>query len=377
MNNNFDDLNINDNLLRGIYAYGFEKPSNIQTKAIPIINNGTDLIAQSQSGTGKTGAFCIGVLNNIDLEKKETQAIIISPTHELAEQTYEVMINISNYMNINIKKVIGKTNIGESKKELESNPQVVIATPGRLLDMIDRKYLFTNSVKHFVLDEADEILSIGFMETIYNIIKFLPQDTHICLFSATMPPEILELTDRFMNNSEKILIDKENLTLEGIKQFYLNCSIYKWKYDVLIDLYESITINQCIIYVNTKNVLNFVVDKLLERDYPISYIHGELSSQDRKKNLNDFKSGSTRILISTDLLSRGIDIQQLSLVINFDLPKNKETYIHRIGRSGRYGRKGTTINFILNDEVNDIKDLEKFYNTTIEEMPENISDYIN
>jgi len=377
MNNNFDDLNINDNLLRGIYAYGFEKPSNIQNKAIPIINTGKDLIAQSQSGTGKTGAFSIGVLNNIDLEKKETQAIIISPTHELAEQTYEVMTNISNYMDVNIKKVIGKTNIGESRRELESNPHVIIATPGRLLDMINRKYLFTNSVKQFVLDEADEILSIGFMDTIYNIIKFLPQETQICLFSATMPGEILELTDRFMNNSEKILIDKENLTLEGIKQFYLNCNIYKWKYDVLIDLYESITINQCIIYVNTKNILTYLVDKLLEKNFPISYIHGELSSQDRKKNLNDFKSGNTRILISTDLLSRGIDIQQLSLVINFDLPKNKETYIHRIGRSGRYGRKGTTINFILNEEINDIKDLEKFYNTTIEEMPENISDYIN
>lgn len=377
MNNNFDDLDINDNLLRGIYAYGFEKPSNIQNKAIPIINTGKDLIAQSQSGTGKTGAFSIGVLNNIDLEKKETQAIIISPTHELAEQTYEVMVNISTYMDINIKKVIGKTNVNESRKELESNPQVIIATPGRLLDMMNRKYVFTNSVKHFVLDEADEILSIGFMDTIYNIIKYLPEQAHIYLFSATMPPEILELTDKFMDNSEKILIDKENLTLEGIKQFYLNCNIYKWKYDVLIDLYESITINQCIIYVNTRNILTNLVDTLLEKNFPISYIHGELSSQDRKKNLNDFKSGSTRILISTDLLSRGIDIQQLSLVINFDLPKNRETYIHRIGRSGRYGRKGTTINFILNDEVDTIKDLEKFYNTTIEEMPENISDYIN
>ena len=377
MNNNFDDLDINDNLLRGIYAYGFEKPSNIQNKAIPIINTGKDLIAQSQSGTGKTGAFSIGVLNNIDLEKKETQDIIISPTHELAEQTYEVMVNISTYMDINIKKVIGKTNVNESRKELESNPQVIIATPGRLLDMMNRKYVFTNSVKHFVLDEADEILSIGFMDTIYNIIKYLPEQAHIYLFSATMPPEILELTDKFMDNSEKILIDKENLTLEGIKQFYLNCNIYKWKYDVLIDLYESITINQCIIYVNTRNILTNLVDTLLEKNFPISYIHGELSSQDRKKNLNDFKSGSTRILISTDLLSRGIDIQQLSLVINFDLPKNRETYIHRIGRSGRYGRKGTTINFILNDEVDTIKDLEKFYNTTIEEMPENISDYIN
>ena len=377
-NNNFDELGINDKLLRGVYSYGFEKPSNIQFKSIPIINSGEDLIAQSQSGTGKTGAFSIGVLNNIDLELKAIQAIIVSPTHELAEQTYEVLTNISSYMeNINIKKVIGKTNVNESRRELESNPQIIIATPGRLLDMINREYLYTEAIKMFVLDEADEILSIGFMETIYNIIRFLPKKTQICLFSATMPTEILDMTDKFLNNAEKILINKENLTLEGIKQFYLNCDMYKWKYDVLIDLYESITINQCIIYVNTKVILMNLVQLLKDKNFPISFIHGDLTSEDRKSNLNNFKTGSTRILISTDLLSRGIDIQQLSLVINFDLPKNKETYIHRIGRSGRYGRKGTSINFIVKDEIKDIEELEKFYNTNIEEMPENILDYIN
>ena len=264
--NNFDELGINDNLLRGIYSYGFEKPSNIQSKSIPIINSRKDLIAQSQSGTGKTGAFSIGVLNNIDLELKAIQAVIVSPTHELAEQTYEVMTNISNYIeNINIKKVIGKTSVNNSKRELAENPQVIIATPGRLLDMINREYLYTDSIKMFVLDEADEILSIGFMETIYNIIRFLPKQTQICLFSATMPPEILDLTDKFMNNTEKLLINKENLTLEGIKQFYLNCDIYKWKYDVLIDLYESITINQCIIYVNTKVILMNLVQLLKDK----------------------------------------------------------------------------------------------------------------
>ena len=374
---NFDSLDINDNLLRGIYSYGFEKPSNIQTKSIPIINSGKDLIAQSQSGTGKTGAFSIGVLNNINVEEKSIQAIVISTTHELAIQTYDVMKSISGYMDVNIKKVIGKTNMNESRAELYQNPHVIIATPGRLLDMINRNYLYTDKIKMLVFDEADEILSYGFMDTIYNIIKCVPKEAQICLFSATLPEQILELSKKFMNNPEELLINKENLTLEGIKQFYVNCNFYKWKYDVLQDLYKSITINQCIIYVNTKNILNNLVDTLTKNDYPVSFIHGELTADDRKKNLNDFRQGTSRILISTDLLSRGIDIQQLSLVINFDLPKSKETYIHRIGRSGRYGRKGISINFITNEEVEYIKELEKFYNTEINEMPENISEFIN
>ena len=378
MNLSFDNLDIKDNLLRGIYSYGFEKPSNIQHKAIPIINTGKDLIAQSQSGTGKTGAFTIGVLNNINIEDKTTQSIVISPPQEFAEQTYAVMGNLSTYLkDINIKKVIGKTSIIDSKKELFENPHILIATPGRLLDMINRKYIFTDNIKYVVFDEADEILSRGFMDTIYQLIRFFPTDAQLLLFSATMPDEILNLTSKFMNDPEKILVNKEELTLEGITQFYINCNIYKWKYDVLYDLYNSISINQCIIYVNTKNTLINLVDRLNEKDYPISFIHGELSSEQRKENLNNFKNGKTRILLSTDLLSRGIDIQQLSLVINFDIPKNKETYIHRIGRSGRYGRKGVSINFICNNETDELNELQKFYNTKILEMPENISDYIN
>lgn len=378
MGDSFDNLGINDNLLRGIYSYGFEKPSNIQNKSIPIINSGKDIIAQSQSGTGKTGAFTIGALNNIDLENNTVQCIIISPTHELAEQTYEVTTNLSSYMkNINIKKVIGKTNINKSKLELDTNPHILVATPGRLLDMINRKYIFTEKINMIIFDEADEILSRGFMETIHQIIRFIPPEAQILLFSATIPEEVLSLTNKFMNNPERILINKEELTLEGITQFFINCNIYKWKYDVLYELYDHISINQCIIYVNTKSTLINLSEKLQSDNYPISFIHGELSSEVRRQNLEDFKSGKTRILLSTDLLSRGIDIQQLSLVINFDLPNNKETYIHRIGRSGRYGRKGLSINFICNNELDTLNELKRFYNTNIEEMPENISEYLN
>ena len=373
----FENLNINDELLRGIYAYGFEKPSSIQYKGIPKIVAGKDLIAQSQSGTGKTGSFTIGVLNKIDTSIKKTQYIVIAPTHELANQIYDVFINLSNYMDVSIVKVIGKTNMQQSRAELQKDPQIVIATPGRLLDMINRKYLFTDSIKTLVLDEADEILSQGFMETIYNIIQTVPKTTQICLYSATIPSEILELTDQFMNNPDKILVKSDSLTLEGIQQFYIGLKQYKWKFDVLMDIYNTINVTQSIIYVNSKNVLSNLYDRLTNNDFPVSHIHGDMDRNEREKNLTDFKSGNTRVLLSTDLLSRGIDIQQLSLVINFDLPRSKETYIHRIGRSGRYGRKGVAINFVTDEDMTHMSDIEKFYNTEIKEMPQNLEDYLN
>jgi len=373
----FEDLEINDELLRGIFAYGFENPSNIQHKSIPIINKGKDLIAQSQSGTGKTGAFTIGILNKLDLSLKRTQFIIVTPTHELAKQIYEVITELSKYMNITIAKVIGKTNINESINELRKDPQIIVATPGRLMDMINRKHIYTDDIKSFVLDEADEMLSSGFMDTIYNIIRTLPKSAQILLFSATLPGEILELTKHFMNEPESILVNKEELTLEGIRQFYIKLDQYNWKFDVLFELYETINITQSIIYINSKNVLNNLYHKLLNENYPVSYIHGDMMQKDRESNLHNFKSGTTRVLLSTDLLSRGIDIQQLSLVINFDLPRDKETYIHRIGRSGRYGRKGVSINLVTTDEMNGMKEIETFYNTKIEEMPKNIVDYLS
>ena len=376
LNYSFEDLDIDDTLLRGIYSYGFEKPSNIQYKSIPIINTGKDIIAQSQSGTGKTGAFVIGILNNINISLKKTQYIIITPTHELAKQILKVIENLSNYMEITMTKVIGKTNINESIIELKRDPQIIVATPGRLLDMINKRHVFTDSIKTLILDEADEILSSGFMDSIYNIIKSVPKTAQICLYSATMPKEILDLTNYFMDDPAMLLVNKDELTLEGIKQFYIDLKQYNWKFDVLYDIYETINITQSIIYVNSKTVLNNLYDRLSRDEFPVSYIHGDMITKEREENLNNFKSGNTRILLSTDLLSRGIDIQQLSLVINFDLPKNKETYIHRIGRSGRYGRKGTAINFVTSEDISHMKEIESFYNTQIMEMPQNLADYL-
>jgi len=374
---NFDNFGINDNILRGIYSYGFEKPSAIQQKAIPVFLEGKDIIAQAQSGTGKTGAFVIGSLCNIDISKKEIQLLILLPTHELVNQVYEVVSEMAKYLQIDIVKLIGGTPVFNSIRELENNPQVVIGSPGRILDMIQRDKFKTDTLKMLVLDEADEILSYGFKETIYNIIIKIPKNTQICLFSATLPVEILELTDKFMNQPEKILVKNEELTLEGIQQYYISVKNNDWKYDIIVDLYDIINISQCIIYINSKSKINELYDRLIKENFPISYISSDRSSEERKEIMKDFKSGKIRILLSSDLLSRGIDIQQLSLVINYDLPKEKETYIHRIGRSGRYGRKGFAINLINERDINTIRDIETFYNTQINEMPSNIDEIIN
>ena len=372
----FETLGIKDELLRGIYAYGFEKPSMIQNKSIPLMNTKKDIIAQAQSGTGKTGAYSIGLLNNIDPTRQEIQSIVILPTYELVHQTYSVIQELSKYMNITIAKVIGKTSIQECKRDLMKNPHIVIGTPGRILDMIHQRYLYTDKIDIAVLDEADEILSEGFQDTIYNIIKTLRTDSQICFFSATVPEDILKLTECFMVNPQKILVKNEELTLEGIKQFYVNAKNYNWKMDILLDIYNTINITQCIIYINSKNNVMKIYNELLSKEFPCTYLHGDLTKEERESNMNDFKSGSVRIMLSTDLLSRGIDIQQLSLVINYDLPIQKETYIHRIGRSGRYGRKGVSINFVTDRDIHTLQELESFYNTKIEELPQNFSEFL-
>jgi superfamily II DNA/RNA helicase len=373
----FDTLKINDNLLRGIYSYGFENPSKIQNEAVPVIIKGSDLIAQAQSGTGKTGAFLIGSLDKIDASKKETQILILAPTHELVHQIYEVASELSKYLSISIMEVVGGTNVHECREGLDKQPHIIIGSPGRVLDMVQKNFLYTNNIKTLIFDEADEILSYGFKETVYNIVKSVPKKCQICLFSATIPTELLELSSSFMNNPEKILVDKEALTLEGITQFYINIRISDWKYDVLKDLYDTINIAQCIIYINSKNKLMEIYDRLMADNFPVSCIHGELSSGERKEVMTQFRSGHTRLLLSTDLLSRGIDVQQLSLVINFDLPKSKEVYIHRIGRSGRYGRKGVAINLVTDRDMQHMRDIESFYDTKIVEMPQNLEDYLS
>lgn len=373
----FDELGINENLLRGIYGYGFEKPSIIQNKAIPVLISGKDVIAQAQSGTGKTGAFSIGSLSRIDTSVKQTQLIVLSPTRELAEQIFNVMKELSSYTDISFCKVVGGTRVSDCISDLRSDPQVIVGTPGRIIDMISKRHIFTDKLKMVVIDEADEMLSQGFQEMIHRIFQSIPRETQVALFSATFPDELLEITNNFMNEPERILVKKEQLTLEGIQQFYINVKHNNWKYDVLTDIYNTINIAQCIIYINSKDKLNQVYQSLTSDNFPVGMIHGNLMTNERETIMNQFRQGEIRILLSTDLLSRGIDIQQLSLVINYDLPIQKETYIHRIGRSGRYGRKGVAINFVTDRDLQDLEELKNFYNTNIEEMPQNIGDIIS
>lgn len=373
----FDELGINENLLRGIYGYGFEKPSIIQNKAIPVLISGKDVIAQAQSGTGKTGAFSIGSLSRIDTSLKQTQLIVLSPTRELAEQIFNVMKELSSYTDISFCKVVGGTRVSDCISDLRTDPQVIVGTPGRIIDMISKRHIFTDKLKMVVIDEADEMLSQGFQEMIHRIFQSIPRETQVALFSATFPDELLEITNKFMNEPERILVKKEQLTLEGIQQFYINVKQNNWKYDVLTDIYNTINIAQCIIYINSKNRLNQIYQSLTSDNFPVGMIHGNLMTNERETIMNQFRQGEIRILLSTDLLSRGIDIQQLSLVINYDLPIQKETYIHRIGRSGRYGRKGVAINFVTDRDLQDLEELKNFYNTNIEEMPQNIGDIIS
>lgn len=373
----FDDMGLKDTLLRGIYGYGYENPSSIQQKAILPIIMGKDVIAQSQSGTGKNSCFAISALQIIDEKLKECQVIVVSPTRELANQTKTVVDGLSTYMNISTHSCIGGTLVKDDIKCLENGTQFVIGTPGRLHDLINRRKLRMNTIKIFILDEADEMLSIGFKEQIYEIFKFLNADAQIAIFSATMPQEVLDVTTHFMKNPVQILVKKDELTLEGIRQFYIAIENEQSKFDTLLDIYDTLTISQAIIYCSSKKKVDWLTEKLTENNHIVSSMHGDMEQNERDNVMKNFRSGVSRILITTDLLARGIDIQQVSLVINYDLPSNRENYIHRIGRSGRFGRKGIAINLLTESDIQCMLDIEQFYHTNIEEMPMDISNIVS
>jgi len=372
----FDAMALQDNLLRGIYAYGFEKPSAIQQRAIKPMTMGRDIIAQAQSGTGKTATFAVGILQMLDTTVQDCQALILAPTRELAQQIVKVITAISDFMQVKVHACVGGTAVRDDIRILQEGVQIVVGTPGRVFDMINRRALRLDAMRIFALDEADEMLSRGFKDQIYDVFKFLPENVQCCLFSATMPLDILEITTRFMRDPIRILVKRDELTLEGIKQFYIAVEREEWKLDTLCDLYETLTITQAIIYCNTRRKVDWLTERMTEKDFTVSSMHGDMDQRERDIIMREFRSGSSRVLITTDLLARGIDVQQVSLVINFDLPTNRENYIHRIGRSGRFGRKGVAINFLTQPDVKFLRDIEQFYNTQIEEMPLNVADLI-
>jgi len=373
---NFDLMGLNDELLRGIYAYGFEKPSVIQSRAIKPMMTGRDIIAQAQSGTGKTATFVIGCLNQLDPTLQASQALLLSPTRELAQQTYRVVQELGRYMKITSTICIGGTSTRDTIADLEKGAQVVVGTPGRVCDMCDRHVFHTNKLRVIVIDEADEMLSRGFKDQIYDIFQSLPKDIQVGLFSATMPPDAIDMSKKFMRSPIRILVKREQLTLDGIKQFYIDVEREDWKIDVLSDLYSTLSITQSVIFCNTRRKVEYVTDQMRRRKHVVSCTHGDLDPSERNAILNDFKLGKSRILITTDLLARGIDVQQVSLVINYDLPPSAENYLHRIGRSARFGRKGVAVNFVTSDQYRMLKDLERMYETEIKEMPASIAEFL-
>jgi len=325
----FDEMDLKEKLLRGIYAYGFERPSAIQARAILPCITGHDVIAQAQSGTGKTATFSVSLLQQIDTTMNECQALVLAPTRELAHQIQKVVLSLGDYMEVQCHACIGGTNVRDDLRKLEQGVHVVVGTPGRVFDMINRRALRTDKIRIFVLDEADEMLSRGFKDQIYDVFKNLPPQVQVNLLSATMPDEVMEVTNQFMRDPIMILVKKEELTLEGIKQFFVQVEREDWKLDTLCDLYDTLSVTQAVIFCNTRRKVDWLTEKMQQRDFTVSAMHGEMEQKERDVIMREFRSGSSRVLITTDLLARGIDVQQVSLVINYDLPNQRENYIHR------------------------------------------------
>lgn len=369
--NCWDDFDLNPNLLRGIYAHGFEKPSPIQSKAIYPILQGQDLIAQAQSGTGKTGSFTIGALSKINIEDKYTQVLIMVPTHELAYQITSVITSLSGMMEgVCVQTIVGGSSIDRDIEMMRQRPpHIIVGCPGRICDMFRRKYINTNKLKLVILDEADEMLSTGFKDQMYHFFTYINSNVQIVLFSATLPNNIFQITEKFMKNPTKICVKAESLTLEGIKQYFIALDDDRQKYMTLKDLYQHFSVSQCIIYANTVKRVIDLYEAMKEDGFPVCCLHSSMDRAEREKVFKEFRKGSSRVLISSNLTSRGIDIQQVGVVINFDIPKDVHNYLHRIGRSGRWGRKGTGINFITRRDIHKMKEIEQYYSTQIDELP--------
>jgi len=374
--NSFDQMRLGEDLLRGVYAYGFEKPTAIQQRAIKPITKGRDVIAQAQSGTGKTGTFSIAALQLVDTSIRETQCLILGPTRELVQQMQKVILALGDYLNIQCHCCIGGTNIGDDIRKLDYGQHIVCGTPGRVYDMIRRRNLRTRSIKTLILDEADEMLNKGFHEQIYDVYRYLPPSTQVVLVSATLPHDILEMTHKFMTDPVRILVKRDELTLEGIKQFFVAVEREEWKFDTLCDLYDTLTITQAVIFCNTRKKVDWLAERMRDNNFTVGSMHGDLPQRERSAIMAEFRAGESRVLITTDIWARGLDVPQVSLIINYDLPNNRELYIHRIGRSGRYGRKGVAINFVKNDDIRILRDIEQYYSTQIDEMPMNVADLI-
>jgi translation initiation factor 4A len=373
--NKFSSLNLNENLIKGVYLHGFTEPSKIQIKGISSINTGKDCILQSQSGTGKTATYLLGVMNRID-DINNCQGIIITPTRELACQVYDVACNLGKYTGYKIVKCTGGTDV--NKNELRS-ATIIIGTIGRIYHMINEKKINIHKLKFIVLDEADELLADGMNENLQGIFDKIPCGLQVVLISATMSINVFNASKTIIHDPIKILLKNNEVVVDLISQFYLDVETEDSKFDTLLDLYNLISTSQAIIFCNTIRKVEWLEQNLSQNNFPITTIHSNMSQAERDLVVKEFRDGKTRLLLTTDLLSRGIDIPQVNMVINYDLPPNKETYVHRIGRCGRFDKKGIAITMIKMTDQMDVKTfnrLQYYYKMDIKEMPESINKYL-
>jgi superfamily II DNA/RNA helicase len=370
----WDELDINSKLLRGIYSYGFEKPSPIQQQAIKPLIMGKDIVVQAQSGTGKTATFTIGALANVDVNNNNTQVLVLSPTKELTIQTTKIFEYLGNMMEgLRVQAVYGGSVIEEgSSFSNKKIPHVICGCPGRVFDMMRRDRISSKHLKIVVLDEADELLSSGFKDQVCNIFRYFNNNIQVALVSATLPDSINSIIDKIMRDPIRISVKREMLTLEGISQYYIAVDDDRQKYATLKDIFGFITVSQCIIYCNSVKRVQDLYEAMKDDDFSVCRIHSGMEKNERADAFNEFKIGGTRVLISSNVTARGIDIQQVSIVVNFDIPKCVDTYLHRIGRSGRWGRKGVGINLVTRRDIGKLREIEQHYTTQITEMPANI-----
>jgi superfamily II DNA/RNA helicase len=374
----WDDIPLNNDILRGIYSHGFEFPSPIQSKGIIPMIDGKDMIAQSQSGTGKTATFVIGALSRIKYQDDTTQVLILTPTRELSYQIQEVIVSIgSSIEKLKSQVLVGGTSVEYTMRELKTNvPHIVVGCIGRVCDMIKRRALLIRNIQLLVIDEADEMLSYGFRDNVYYILDRLPKKRQVVVFSATMSYDMVQQLEEITSDPVHIMVKKEALTLDGISQYYVALETDEHKYMTLKDLYSSIAVSQCIIYCNNVSTVQYLTETMKLDGFPVSCIHSDMNKQCREEAISSFRRGNTRVLISSDITARGIDVQQVGIVINFDISNSVHTYLHRIGRSGRWGRKGVGINLITRRDVNKLRKIEQYYSTQIEELPMTFMDNV-